>query len=230
MPHSSRLHFSQGHGTPCHYSSLLFPHSSPLTSHHGQPQGLTLRPLKTDAEPKLRHSALDAESGHTTPTEPRAKTPPHSPHHFSRFASLAQASMSAGLLTIAPHLPPTPACNVSAANKQPFGQGERSERAVWYSKPPLGRAEQRSSVRIKALALFERSEFASAPNAASSARNPKGTDVARLFFAYFFLAKQKKVSRPPGRDPACNRSEEHSQHNKKPQNKPFSTNFPQQRQ
>ena len=72
--------------------------------------------------------------------------------------------------------------------------------------PPLGRAEQRSSVRIKTLALFERSEFASVPNAASSARNPKGTDVARLFFGYFFLATQKKVTRPPGRDPACHRS------------------------
>ena len=106
------------------------------------------------------------------------------------------------------------------------GRGERSEQAppAKFAKrtshsgevreadeprgipPPLGRAEQRSSVRIKALALFERSEFASAPNAASSARNPKGTDVARLFFGYFFLAKQKKVTRPPGRDPASHRS------------------------
>ena len=59
---------------------------------------------------------------------------------------------------------------------------------------------------MKALALSERSEFASAPNAASSARNPKGTDVARLFFGYFFLATQKKVTRPPGRDPASHRS------------------------
>ena len=95
-------------------------------------------------------------------------------------------------------------CNVSAANK-PLGRSSRSGRAVWYSKPPLGRAEQRSSVRMKALALFERSEFASAPNAASSARNPKGTDVARLFLLTFF-GEAKKVSRPPGRDPACNRS------------------------
>ena len=115
---------------------------------------------------------------------------------------------------------PYPTRNVSAANKQP-ARGERSERAVrhrrgsrsgravWYSKPPLGRAEQRSSVRIKALALFERSEFASAPNAASSARDRvSGTDVARLFFGYFFLAKQKKVTRLPGRNPACPRSEE----------------------
>ena len=220
-------HFSQGHGTPCHYSSLLFPHSSPLTSHHGQPQGLPLRPLKTDAEPKLRHSALDAESGHTTPTAPRAKTPPHSPHHFSRFASLAQASMSAALLTIAPHRPPTPACNVSAAN-EPFGRSSRSGRAERYP-PPLGRAEQRSSVRIKALALFERSEFASVPNAASSARNPKGTDVARLFFGYFFLAKQKKVTRPPGRDPASSRSETQSAQQKTKKNLSLPTS-PQQRQ
>ena len=35
-------HFSQGHGTPCHYTKP--PHSSHLTSHHGQPQGLPLRP------------------------------------------------------------------------------------------------------------------------------------------------------------------------------------------
>ena len=96
---------------------------------------------------------------------------------------------------------------VSAAN-EPFGRSSRSGRAVWYP-PPLGRAEQRSSVRIKALALFERSEFASAPNAASSARNPKGTDVARLFFGYFFLATQKKVTRLPGRNPACPRSDKH---------------------
>ena len=32
---------------------------------------------------------------------------------------------------------------------------------------------------------------------------PQGSQtVGRLFFAYFLLAKQKKVSRPPGRDPA----------------------------
>ena len=96
---------------------------------------------------------------------------------------------------------------VSAANK-PLARGPRSGRAVRYSKPPLGRAEQRSSVRIKTLALFERSEFASVPNAASSARDrASGTDVARLFFGYFLLAKQKKVTRLPGRNPASNRSE-----------------------
>ena len=110
---------------------------------------------------------------------------------------------------------------VSAANK-PFGRSSRSGRAERYP-PPLGRAEQRSSVRIKTLALFERSEFASVPNAASSARNPKGTDVARLFFGYFLLAKQKKVTRPPGRDPACHRSEVTAA-NQTPQN-PFFAYF-----
>ena len=90
---------------------------------------------------------------------------------------------------------------------KPLARGPRSGRAERYSKPPLGRAEQRSSVRIKTLALFERSEFASVPNAASSARDrASGTDVARLFFGYFLLAKQKKVTRLPGRNPACPRS------------------------
>ena len=32
------------------------------------------------------------------------------------------------------------------------------------------------------------------------------TNPARLLFAYFLLAKQEKVSRPPGRDPAPARS------------------------
>ena len=101
---------------------------------------------------------------------------------------------------------PKNARKVSEANK-PLGRGPRSGRAVRYSKPPLGRAEQRSSVRIKTLALFERSEFASVPNAASSARDRvSGTDVARLFFGYFLLAKQKKVTRLPGRNPAYPRS------------------------
>ncbi|QHE87574.1 hypothetical protein F9K07_23095 [Hydrogenophaga sp. BPS33] len=41
------------------------------------------------------------------------------------------------------------------------------------------------------------------PRTPSSARNPEGArSSARLSFAYFSLAKQRKVSRPPGRDPA----------------------------
>jgi hypothetical protein len=55
------------------------------------------------------------------------------------------------------------------------------------------------------LALFERSEFSQTPADASNAayRRSRATHSARLLFAYFLLAKQEKVSRPPGRDPAC---------------------------
>ena len=54
------------------------------------------------------------------------------------------------------------------------------------------------------LALFERSEFSQTPAAPSIAVCPRSgpTNPARLLFAYFLLAKQEKVSRPPGRDPA----------------------------
>ena len=42
------------------------------------------------------------------------------------------------------------------------------------------------------------------PQTASSARNRVAAlPSARLLFAHFLLAKQEKVSRPPGRDPAC---------------------------
>ena len=52
-------------------------------------------------------------------------------------------------------------------------------------------------------ALFERSEFSPTPPDASSARHRKADRTsARLSFAYFSLAKQRKVGRPPGRDTA----------------------------
>jgi hypothetical protein len=55
--------------------------------------------------------------------------------------------------------------------------------------------------------LFERSEFCETPRNASTAGCPGAQrrgrrQWGRLFFAYFLLAKQKKVGRPPGRDPA----------------------------
>jgi hypothetical protein len=45
-----------------------------------------------------------------------------------------------------------------------------------------------------------------APQVARSAAEGR-RQQGRLFFAYFLLATQKKVSRPPGRDPACHASE-----------------------
>ena len=58
--------------------------------------------------------------------------------------------------------------------------------------------------------MFERSEFARLPpgpsNAVCPERSGGTTHPARLLFAYFLLAKQEKVSRLPGRDPACHES------------------------
>jgi hypothetical protein len=70
-------------------------------------------------------------------------------------------------------------------------------------------AEQRREARIKrAACLSPQGEFAARPRFASSAGCPGAAHrgrrhQGRLLFAYFLLAKQEKVSRLPGRDPAC---------------------------
>ena len=70
-----------------------------------------------------------------------------------------------------------------------------------------GRAEQRSGGRIRAGACLSVASLRTTPPHASSARKPAGPrSLARLFFGYFLLAKQKKVTRPPGRTPACHAS------------------------
>jgi hypothetical protein len=102
-------------------------------------------------------------------------------------------------------------------------------RAAVLSPTPLGRAEQRSVGRIRAGACLSEASLRQTPPNVSSAGNPAGArSTARLLFAYFVvtnfaskvsnhsvrstpLAKQEKtryasfakVSRPPGRDPAC---------------------------
>ena len=69
---------------------------------------------------------------------------------------------------------------------------------------PFGRAEQRSGARIRAGACLSEASLRQNPSVASSARKPAGPrSPARLSFAYFCLAKQRKVSRLPGRNPAC---------------------------
>ena len=69
---------------------------------------------------------------------------------------------------------------------------------------PFGRAEQRSGARIRAGACLSVASLRPTPSGASSARQPAGPrSPARLSFAYFSLAKQRKVSRLPGRNPAC---------------------------
>jgi len=84
---------------------------------------------------------------------------------------------------------PTSVCNVSAANEH-----TRTPQAI-------GRAEQRSGDRIRAGACLSVANLRPTPGGASSARHPAGArPLARLFFGYFLLAKQKKVTRPIGRN------------------------------
>ena len=64
-------------------------------------------------------------------------------------------------------------------------------------------------------AATQRSEFRSAPRSRTAAGLPrsaaKGSQTGgRLFFAYFLLAKQKKVSRPPGRNPGSRLHQRHT--------------------
>ena len=83
-------------------------------------------------------------------------------------------------------------------------QGERSEQAhaVFGTPAAIGRAEQRSGARIRAGACLSVASLRPTPGGASSARHPAGArPLARLFFGYFLLAKQKKVARPQGRNP-----------------------------
>ena len=75
--------------------------------------------------------------------------------------------------------------------------------------PPRRHSEASSaSADGSGLALSERSEFSQTPAALSNAayRRSRATNPARLSFAYFSLAKQRKVSRLPGRHPACSHS------------------------
>jgi hypothetical protein len=111
-------------------------------------------------------------------------------------------------------------------NPLPEGEGTRSRAKRWpeqhckaeRSKGPthplwLRRGAQRFA--DKGSQLFERSEFCETPRNASTAGCPQRScgsqTVGRLFFGYFLLAKQKKVTRPPGRDPANSLKKKSSQ-------------------
>ncbi len=50
--------------------------------------------------------------------------------------------------------------------------------------------------------LSEASSSQTPPDTSSARHRAAARTSARLFFGYFHLAKQKKVARPPGRDPA----------------------------
>ena len=82
-----------------------------------------------------------------------------------------------------------PSAHSNAMTKEPF-----------FSPP--ARAEQRSGARIRAGACLSEASLRPTPSGASSAGQPAGPrSSARLSFAYFSLAKQRKVRRPQGRNP-----------------------------
>jgi hypothetical protein len=92
-----------------------------------------------------------------------------------------------------------------AAHSFALIEAMRSEPKGIGSSGPLRRAEQRSGRRIKKFrCLSPQGEFLNFPPPASSARQPRysgAEERGRLFFAYFLLAKQKKVSALSGAHP-----------------------------
>ena len=86
---------------------------------------------------------------------------------------------------------------------QPFGPSEAMARSVstplWLRRGAERFADQgRSCLSEASSADPLRSRAPQVARSEAKGRKQQG----RLFFAYFLLAKQKKVSRPPGRDPA----------------------------
>lgn len=68
-------------------------------------------------------------------------------------------------------------------------------------------AEARKHQRIRARSCLSAASLSETPLGLSTAGCPEAQrrgrrQQGRLFFGYFLLAKQKKVARPPGRDPA----------------------------
>ncbi len=105
---------------------------------------------------------------------------------------------------------PTAGINHGRAMARPwFGLGNLSFGCLDFGGlDPLAVLAELSSAAAggSGRALSERSEFSPTPTDASSARNRAAAlTAARLSLAYFSLAKQRKVSRPPGRDPASNK-------------------------
>jgi hypothetical protein len=87
-------------------------------------------------------------------------------------------------------------------------RSSRSNRRKMYFPTAIENVPSSAAWGGSGLALFERSEFSQTPPHASSAGNRAAArSQAGLSFAYFSLAKQRKVSRPPGRDPASYESQ-----------------------
>ena len=108
------------------------------------------------------------------------------------------------------------AVSLSEFSEQAVATSPNSSKSPMTARPhsiatriPFARAEKRSAGRKKGRALFERSKAERVSREPRPARASQGArsgaeghgQSGRLFFAYFLLAKQKKVSALPGASP-----------------------------
>jgi hypothetical protein len=93
--------------------------------------------------------------------------------------------------------------NHPTATQQP-GRAMARPGCLWYSTfPAVMRRRVAQGWAGKGARMFERSEFARTPPGPSNTayRRSRATNPARLFFGYFLLAKQKKVTALSGAHP-----------------------------
>ena len=105
LPHPSRLtsHPSQGHGTPCHYTSLLKPHSYDLTPHSSSltphssllaPHSSLLTPHSSPAKPVRSHDHVQRMfHKHALPAVCCRRTGYHQQRNQMVFARMRQPRM-----------------------------------------------------------------------------------------------------------------------------------------
>jgi len=170
---------------------------------YGQPAVLTFRGVSPKLASLKQGRALIRETLRSS-AQPEGLGRP-TRHRYARRLNALRAFASLGRGALTPTL--------SQREREPI-QAERSKGSIasrarrWPVRLPLpsGCAEERSVSRIRARSCLSEASSARpretrAPQVARSAAKGR-RQWGRLFFGYFLLAKQKKVARPPGRDPA----------------------------
>ncbi len=130
-------------------------------------------------------------TGPARPRRPRSRADRADRKSLSPFQARAARPLAAER-SEGPSRSPSPLAAPRSA-VQPAACLPKDRHASWSDLPQLSEQSERS----------ERREFCGRPAARAPQVAPEGgrRQWGRLFFAYFLLAKQKKVSRPPGRRP-----------------------------
>jgi len=157
---------------------------------------VTLKQLRPLSLLRLRSSAQP--EGSWGPNRPSLRSALE--QHGLAFASLGHASNPCGFTKLDDPFQAQQARSACCALGAEQRDGPGISPPLWLRRGAQRFADQGSQ-------LSERSEFCETPRNASTAGCPfakrRGRrQWGRLFFAYFLLAKQKKVGRPPGRVPA----------------------------